>query len=321
MEILEEYKINDLISLKLEHGIWDLLESRWVEQLLDRTEEREAFKTRIYINDEPFLICSYILLVNPQLDDRFSDIDSIDDLKEILDGQLESSYISPKELGITPEEEFWAHCSNLEIWVENDYDMRILDSMLAFPILKKLKELGDLKAKAIFNEEVLKRYVKGGEVNCVFLEEDYFKDIPFEKQISIVENSDDYNALIMLHELIGDNFIIGYFHVDDGRVTELYLSDYLHEIDYVPEEIGIFEQLRKFEISLKKITSLPDSIGKLTNLKSLKIINCENIKKLPESIGNLENLEYLQIMGCKLIENAGQKTSIILKNNPYRIFK
>ena len=45
-----------------------------------------------------------------------------------------------------------------------------------------------------------------------------------------------------------------------------------------------------FEIG-SKLTSLPESIGNLTNLKYLYLKNNE-LTSLPESIGNLSNLEF-----------------------------
>ena len=35
---------------------------------------------------------------------------------------------------ITPKQEFWAHCSNLQTWNENYYDTRLIHTNLAFPL-------------------------------------------------------------------------------------------------------------------------------------------------------------------------------------------
>ena len=51
---------------------------------------------------------------------------------------------------ITPEQEFWGHRSNIQAWVECEYDTRLLHSNLSFPLLKALSDAGDPKAKAIF---------------------------------------------------------------------------------------------------------------------------------------------------------------------------
>jgi len=83
--------------------------------------------------------------------------DSIDQMSEYLNGQLERE-LTREEIGLSPEDEFWGHCSNLQVWVENGYDSRLLHRNLAFPLLKKLVAVGDAKAKKIFSQEVTKRF-------------------------------------------------------------------------------------------------------------------------------------------------------------------
>ena len=54
--------------------------------------------------------------------------------------------------------EFRANCSNLQAWVENGYDTRLLHRNLAFPLLKKLTNVGDLHAKKVFKDEIANKY-------------------------------------------------------------------------------------------------------------------------------------------------------------------
>ena len=46
---------------------------------------------------------------------------------------------------------------------------------------------------------------------------------------------------------------------------------------------------------LNQITSLPGSIGDLTNLRNLILKNAEGLKSLPDTIGRLANLEHLEL--------------------------
>jgi hypothetical protein len=62
---------------------------------------------------------------------------------------------------ITPEQEFWGHCSNLQAWYEHDYDTRLLHSNLAFPLLKALVDAGDTKAKTMLKTEIAERFESG----------------------------------------------------------------------------------------------------------------------------------------------------------------
>ena len=107
-------------------------------------------ETVIYVNGERFNQCKFLLLNIPVSEiQSFDDIESIDEAAEKLDGSLEED-ISVKEVGIPPEVEFWGHSSNLQVWVENDYDTRLLRMNLAFPLLKRLTEVGDPIAKRVF---------------------------------------------------------------------------------------------------------------------------------------------------------------------------
>jgi tetratricopeptide (TPR) repeat protein len=102
------------------------------------------------------LQCKYLLLNIPLNDKNSRNIDSIDEAAEVLDNTLEKPFLFEKEC-IPPEIEFWGHCSNLEAWIENDYDTRILHRNLAFPLLRKLTEAGDPQARRVFKEEIAKR--------------------------------------------------------------------------------------------------------------------------------------------------------------------
>lgn len=131
--IRKEFRVSEFITLRL-----------------------EGEKTIIYVNGERFRQCKYLLLVNPQDNEVQMDINSIDEAEEKLSLKLEEE-IKPIGLGITPEEEFWGHCSNIQAWVENNYDTRLLHRNLAFFLLLELAEKGGKKAKFIFKEEIAKR--------------------------------------------------------------------------------------------------------------------------------------------------------------------
>jgi len=132
-----EFKLNPFITLKLEEG-----------------------NTFIYINGEKFIICKHILIDIPV--EKVESIDNLKSIDEYIDNhngysihlQNDSTYI-PLDL------EFWVHCSNMQVWVENNYNSRLLHSNLSFPLLKKLTEVGDPVAKKVFKEEIAKRFESG----------------------------------------------------------------------------------------------------------------------------------------------------------------
>ncbi|MFX1388776.1 MAG: hypothetical protein ACFE9Z_01780 [Promethearchaeota archaeon] len=128
-----KYNINNYIDLRLEDG-----------------------KTYIYVKNQLFLHCKYILInVYSDRKEYFEDIDSIDDALERKD--LAYQNFEKKERKISPEMIFWAHCSNLQVWFEHDYDTRLIHSNIAFPLLRKLTEVGDSLAVKVFKEEIAKR--------------------------------------------------------------------------------------------------------------------------------------------------------------------
>ena len=150
---MSEFKVNKFITLKLEKG-----------------------ETNIYVNGKLFNQCKYVLtrkkvyeledLLEIESVDELAD-KSIDEMIENLNHSLEG--VEPELIDIPPETRFWVHCSNMEIWVENNYDTRLLHSNLAFPLLKELNEIGDPLAKRVFKEEIAKRLEKGTVSTVIYL--------------------------------------------------------------------------------------------------------------------------------------------------------
>jgi transcription elongation factor Elf1 len=123
-----EMKINKFITLKLEDE-----------------------ETNIYVNGQRFNQCKYLFL---QFDKKQSDLDTINSIDE-AESQFSKKMEHDHDI-ITPEQEFWGHCSNLQAWVENDYDTRVLHRTIAFPLLKKLAK-HDARAKIRLQEEIFHR--------------------------------------------------------------------------------------------------------------------------------------------------------------------
>lgn len=80
----------------------------------------EDNKTGVYLNDELFTLCKNLKLKGSENKGTFI---------------------------ISSETEFWGHCSALQAWVENDYSLNIIGKHYALSLLKKLRSVGDLKAK------------------------------------------------------------------------------------------------------------------------------------------------------------------------------
>ncbi|KKK57734.1 hypothetical protein LCGC14_3051490, partial [marine sediment metagenome] len=131
---MTEFQINKYITLKLEEG-----------------------KTIIYMGGKKFNQCKMLMLnIIPQQADLYDEVRSIDEAEEILQKIIEDGQIHEKgnwrqkedatKYNITPEQEFWGHSSNFQMWYENNYNTDLLHSNMSFPVLSKLVQLGDLKA-------------------------------------------------------------------------------------------------------------------------------------------------------------------------------
>ncbi len=301
MIISKEFKVNDYILLCLDND-----------------------ETFIYIGGSKFRQCKQLLL-NISVDkiQSFDKIHSIDEIAEKLEDEGENE---SQERIIPPDIEFWGHSSNLQVWYENNYDTRLLHRSLAFPLLKRLTEVGDPVAKKVFKEEIVKRVNSGHQsVICFLKEEGYFDYLSHEEQLMALLHPKEMDALLEieyysnikleytldLDELLSHS---GY-SVENKGITELSLSNC--KLKTLPDSIGNFPSLRVLNLERNQLTSLPDSIGNLShldtlclsenqliilsdsisNLTSLRklVLNDNRLRLLPDSIGNLYSLKLLNL--------------------------
>lgn len=145
---MKEYKINDYITLKL-----------------------EGKSTVIYIKNSRFIQCKKLVLDVPIADTpSLETAESIDEVAK----RLKKS--KGRRTNIPPEDEFWGHCSNIQAWVESNYNTDLLHTSLSFPLLRKLVEKGDSIAKEVFKEEILHRLINGEDTAIIFLlDKDYLE--------------------------------------------------------------------------------------------------------------------------------------------------
>jgi len=146
-----------------------------------RLIKRGSLKTIIFVDGEEFMQCKYLLIINPQEKEAQKEIKSVDEASKLLVRDLERE-LKPIDLGITPEQEFWGHCSNLQVWVENNYDQNIIHTNLGLPLLKKLAENGVPKAKSKFREVVIETFEKRRIKKILYLfEGEFFKFFNYEE--------------------------------------------------------------------------------------------------------------------------------------------
>ncbi len=186
-EIIEEYEED----LEGEGSNLSFLEFQINEYLTLKLIDRFI---RIYVNEELFNQCRYLLIIDPLNHENQDEINSIDEAESLYSNNLERE-VTPKELGITKAQEFWAHCSNLQAWAENDYNTRLLHSNLSFPLLKKLTEVGDAKACKVFKDEIAQRFVRGYIPVMRYLFKEKFVDYLTPEEFDVILDELDYSTL------------------------------------------------------------------------------------------------------------------------------
>ncbi|MFX1303040.1 MAG: leucine-rich repeat domain-containing protein [Promethearchaeota archaeon] len=295
---ISKYKINDFITLKLENG-----------------------KTVIYIKNKKFLQCKYLLIEIPKENvEDFEDLMSIDDVSEKLDHSLEYDVKYNK---INPEVEFWGHASNLQAWSENLYDTSLLHSNLAFPLLKKLTDVGDPIAKRVFKDEIIDRLTNlYTNVAQYLIQENYLEYFNSEEIELLMEklyeqikkrlkkkqgsnlNDTEINAIldiIKVNIIHSKTFLLNRlkpvdninkethmgFSYENKRITILGFNRCGLKI--LPSSIGDFENLKNLYMTENRLTYLPESIGNLKDLIKLDLSD-NHLMNLPNEIGNLSNL-------------------------------
>ncbi|MFW9877715.1 MAG: leucine-rich repeat domain-containing protein [Candidatus Thorarchaeota archaeon] len=286
---MREFKVNEYITLKL-----------------------ETDKTFIYINGIKFLQCIQVMLEIP-IENVYSydSINSIDEAVEvtkhlhqnkIVEGPY-ARFAKEQQHSITPETEFWAHCSNLQVWYENNYDTRLLHHNLAFPLLKKLTEAGDPLAKRVFKEEIAKRFKSGFPsvvkylVNRKYLK--FFDEEEIETILGKNEYVEHYGEKIYLINDFLDLSSRGIMNLEEvkglGALSSLRSLDLSHNpFDILKESINDLKSLKTLKLIECVFHSLPDGITEIKSLQKL-IVDENQIDSIPEQIDNLKSLQILSI--------------------------
>ncbi|MFW9952348.1 MAG: hypothetical protein ACFFKA_19690 [Candidatus Thorarchaeota archaeon] len=165
IRIQPEFKINDYLELRF-----------------------EANKTNIYVGGKLFRHCKYLLLDIPVNKIReYDELKSIDEAAERLDSSMEREKL-PKS-SLSPETEFWGHCSNIQAWYENNYATNLLHRNLAFPLLKALVNAGDPLAKKVFKEEIAIRFESGYLSVVLYLIKQGYLDYLNEEELNTLFES------------------------------------------------------------------------------------------------------------------------------------
>ncbi len=292
---MESFTINSYLTLKLENR-----------------------RTIIHINGKRFIHCKK-LLFNFKIED-LKKINKMDKFENLIEYSKDKDQSNTSNFEVTPKQEFWAHCSNLQTWYDNHYEPDLIHYNLSFPLLRELFEAGDQTAGRVFKEHIAKKYESGNPtVRNFLINESYLSylskemfwttinlDVEEEQKLMLQELEKKINRrLVLLNEFkVLINEVPG-FILRKRKVVGLVL--YECGLERVPPIIGKLKTLEKLDLSWNKIEQVSDVIGSLILLKELRLTH-NNIEEISESIGNLVSLQILDLSGNKL-----EKVPIFMK--------
>lgn len=259
---MNEFKINDCITLKLENG-----------------------KTNIYVDGDLFILCKGLAFKIPF--DELESIEEVESIDELIETRTEFIQEQTQSNEIDSETAFWVHCSNMQTWAENDYNSDLLHYNLAFPLLRRLVEVRDVKAKRVFKEEIAKK-IESGYIPIIYYlsSEGYFNYLD-KNDLQTIFSSKEV-AIKTLNSINIENFN------DVGLINFAYIL--LHSLD-----------LNEFFIYLKKLLitrSVQDDVITFFIQKLMNLVH-ENGCEYQEE---LEEVDF-GIVGCllKMIKNMDHK--------------
>ncbi|MHA2195172.1 MAG: leucine-rich repeat domain-containing protein [Promethearchaeota archaeon] len=298
---MKEFKINKYLTLKL-----------------------VGRKTKIYVKERFFQQCFSLKFdISVHEINKFDKIESIDEAVDNLGSVDDEKW---RELDVDPEMEFWAHCSNLQAWEENDYDTRLIHSNLAFPLLKKLCEANDPKAKRVFKGEVIKRF-KSGYPNVIhfLICEGYIDPLSKDERDHAFK---DFNYEYLKSDVSQDSLKLLEYIIDLGApsradiILKEHVSKLLKDKDNVDEIftflvnydlLHLFTKEELESLQVKNIVlehpfnnNIPPEIGFLQSLEELSIYSENTIITLPDTIGDLNSLRKLYLLGCEKVKEMPQ---------------
>jgi len=294
---MKEFQINEFITLRL-----------------------EDCRTVIYILGEPFLQCVQLLLNVPiTLEvNNVTSIDAATETYEILEDELQVE--DELQLIIPPDVEFWGHCSNLQVWSESKYNTRLIHRSIAFPLLKKSSEVGDLNARKIFKEEIGERFKEGStSVRDYLIIEGYMRYLSVEELSVILPK--EYTILKELGRELSNDFSIYTFDGEEcfdiqkkqnqmvfflneelqiNAILFAYCNYSYDTWDMIFKKLKSLKFLESLYISHCNLRRVPSSIRHLTCLKNLEIDESQ-VEILPKVINSLKNLENLRLKRNKIL--------------------
>ena len=158
---------------------------------------------------------------------------------------------------------------------------------MAFPLLKKLTQVGDPKAKKILKEEIIRRYESGHPQTMQYLIlEGYLKFLTFDEMLDLTLHPDLLNNFLLLSEELSipleDIVECVEIKEDSKYIHILDLSEL--ELSVFPKVILKFKGLEELYLSFNQLSTIPESINHINAclLEYPKILNLRKFLLTPQ---------------------------------------
>lgn len=172
---IKEFKINDYLDVVL-----------------------DGVGVKVLVNNKLFRHCDKIpASLNLEHATLIEDLPLYDKLEKSIKVE-EGNYRQIFEL-IPREDFYWAQCSTLQVWVENQYTTNLLTDDFSFSLLKSLVDAGDISANQVFEKEIIKRLESDYKRSIYFLiENGYLKHLSennLTKQVARLYDNLDFEDI------------------------------------------------------------------------------------------------------------------------------
>ncbi len=212
-----------------------------------------------------------------------------------------------------PKTQFSSFCSKMRVWLEHDYSLGLMDSQIAFPVLRSLIKTGDLKVKRILPQEIYKRLLNNDYQILPyfeFLEPEQMRQLMGEVTINkkfefiskLVKGGHiekcDAKTRQHLIDLLDQNDIK--YISRDKRIIGIVIEDRLDLTDFDIQNLDQIENIKnltfvkELNLSKNKLKTLPEWISNFKSLEKLNL-NYNNFIEIPKPIGSLSALKELKM--------------------------
>lgn len=283
--VLLEFRLNQFITLKL----------------IDFGDGIGS--TQVYVNGRNFNVSIFSLKEAYELLHSTKTYCCMDEVHRNLIGNNNRKFSK-----VDSDTMFWIYCHYIRVWIDNDYDTRLLQMDEAFPILNALYKAGDIKARKVLKIEIVKRFLSGYIPVIVYIiSQGYLKFFEFEEIIWLLKKCLEIAGL---HHFSALKTQIFWFFRDTG--FNYYFSNKLEEsiknlnnaLKICPTDIQTLKQLGVVYLKNGDYEIARAYLEYISNIPNTNNIFIKNyIVEAWENLGELYNGLFLfnnAIIACKM---------------------